>query len=163
MLKKFEIKILLSLFFILIFSVGILVLQNLFQNNNEIRVDSEMSKVLKVEEVEIQIETAKTSLERIEGLSGRENLRSRSGLLFIFENTGRHGFWMKDMNFPIDIIWFDENFVVIDIKKNVAPITYPEVFIPQKPAVYVLEVNAGFSEIHNINIGSKAEFSGILN
>jgi len=64
-------------------------------------------------------------------------------MLFVFENPGIHGIWMKDMKFPIDIIWLDKDMSVISKELNVSPDTYPQVFYPSREAYYVLEVKAG--------------------
>ena len=64
---------------------------------------------------------------------------------------------MKDMNFPIDVIWLDENYRVVDIAQDVRPDSFPKVFDPQGPAKYILEVNAGFSGRNNIKIGDRLE------
>ena len=91
----------------------------------------------------IELEIADTEESRTLGLSGREKLEEDTGLLFVFEKPGYWGFWMKDMNFPIDIIWLDQNFRIISIKSNVIPESYPEIFYPDALTSYVLEVNAG--------------------
>lgn len=106
----------------------------------------------------ISIEIAKTSAELIKGLSGRPALAENSGLFFIFPYTDTHGIWMKEMNFPIDIIWLDENLKIIAIKENAAPDSYPEVFTPNAPARYVLEVPAGFVQKHQISVGIIGHF-----
>jgi hypothetical protein len=74
----------------------------------------------------INIEIVETGEDRSRGLSGREGLEPDSGMLFVFESPGRHGIWMRDMNFPIDILWIgresergSQKYVVIDIKHNV--------------------------------------------
>jgi uncharacterized membrane protein (UPF0127 family) len=66
---------------------------------------------------------------------------------------------MKDMNFPIDIIWIDENMLVADISKNVAPESYPETFSPRSRVLYVFEINAGISDKEDIKIGDRVDFS----
>src|SRR3989344_9467711 len=53
----------------------------------------------------IQVELALSEIERAKGLSKREGLKENEGTLFVFERPGKHHFWMKDMNFPLDIIW----------------------------------------------------------
>ena len=78
-------------------------------------------------------------------------------MLFVFDHPAQYPFWMKDMNFPIDIIWIDENLKVIFIKKNAVPESYPEVFTSPQNSKYVLEVVAGFSDKYNIKIGDKVE------
>lgn len=106
----------------------------------------------------IEAEVANTEDTIIRGLSGREKLGDRSGLLFIFVKPGNYGFWMKDMNFPIDIIWLDENKKIVFIKKDAAPSSFPEVFYPNSLSVYVLEVISGFSEKNNLKNGDQIYF-----
>ena len=107
----------------------------------------------------LMIEVADTEATRQLGLSGRESLAKNAGLLFDFGKSGVHGIWMKDMNFPIDILWLDENFLVVDIKTNADPASYfqspPRVFEPSVPASYVLEVNAGTVAGYNIKPGDE--------
>src|SRR3989338_8221873 len=79
-------------------------------------------------------------------------------MLFIFDKPDNYGFWMKDMRFPIDIIWLDQNFKVVHVEKSVATSTYPKVFYPSGPATYVLEVNSGISDSINLQIGDEAKF-----
>lgn len=112
-----------------------------------------------IDDVKIPVSVARSDDERMLGLSGRESLGPGRGLLFVFERPGLHSIWMKDMNFPIDIIWIGKEDLengtlrVFDIKKNVNPDTYPESFEPSIPSSYILEVNSGFTENHDINIG----------
>lgn len=109
-------------------------------------------------ETTFKVEIVDTQDKRTLGLSGRESLPDDSGMLFVFENSYFHGFWMKDMNFPIDIIWLDENLKVVHIEKNVQPESFPEVYLPDKPALYVLEINAGEAEKNSIKVGSEIVF-----
>lgn len=118
---------------------------------------------LKVGNNTIFLEVADSSVEHAKGLSGRTNLSSSSGLLFVFDHPGYHGIWMKDMHFPIDIIWLNESFNLIDIKENVSPETYPEVFTPKLPAKYVLEMNSGETTRHNLKIGMKTSLKDLVN
>lgn len=103
----------------------------------------------------VQFTAAQTQEERTRGLSGRKRLGENEGLLFIFPKNGRQGIWMKDMLFPIDIIWISEDLTVVGIKENATPDSYPEVFYPEREARYVLEVNALFVEIKGIRIGDQ--------
>ena len=103
----------------------------------------------------VVLEVVNTPEKLSRGLSGRKELAQNSGMLFVFESAERHGFWMKEMNFPIDIIWIDEAGKIVDIKNNVSPTTYPKSFYPQAPAFYVLEVNAGFTLVHGVKIGDR--------
>ncbi|MCX6751552.1 MAG: DUF192 domain-containing protein, partial [Candidatus Nomurabacteria bacterium] len=87
------------------------------------------------------------------GLSGRKSLNEDQGMLFVFYKSEIYPFWMKDMNFAIDIIWIDEDFRVVFIKKNASTQSYPETFTPNQNARYVLEGSAGFSEKNNLKVG----------
>lgn len=91
-----------------------------------------------------EIEIADTSEKRARGLSFRQSLAGNRGMLFVFASKGRHSFWMKDMLFPLDIIWLDENYQAVFIKENAQPCQgeCPSL-VPDKEAKYVLEINAG--------------------
>lgn len=93
------------------------------------------------------------------GLGGRDELAPDQAMLFTFGAPARYGIWMKDMKFPLDIFWLDRSGVIIFIKKDVSPSSYPEVFSPDSPAEYVLEANAGFALGNNLKIGDKISFS----
>ena len=90
----------------------------------------------------ITAEIADTPAKRELGLSGRPALPADRGILFIFDQPDRHGFWMKDMNFPIDIVWLDENKRVVNITKNLQPNSYPQLFYPPQDIKYALEIKA---------------------
>jgi uncharacterized membrane protein (UPF0127 family) len=103
--------------------------------------------------VEISDTPAKLEL----GLSGRDSLPEPTGMLFAFPAPGSYGFWMKDMKFPLDMIWLDTKMVVVYIKASATPDSYPQIFGSQKEAQYVLEVNTGFAAKNGIKIGTKFE------
>ncbi len=107
----------------------------------------------------LTVEVANTKASRELGLSGRNGMRDDEGLLFVFETPGRYGFWMKDMSFPLDIIWINQNGIVVSIERNVAPESYPKHFINQADATYVLEVNAGMAEKFGLYLGSKVKMT----
>lgn len=99
---------------------------------------------------------AATPAAREKGLGGRAGLEPTQGMLFIFPEDGAYAFWMKDMQFSIDIIWFAADGMVVGMWQNVAPNTYPRAYAPDAPARYVLEVPAGFVASHQVKIGSIA-------
>lgn len=94
-----------------------------------------------------------------QGLSERPSLGSNEGMIFVFEKPDTYGFWMKDMLFSIDIIWMDENFVITHIEKSIPPESYPTIFYPSSPSLYVLEVPAGQANLLGIKVGDKVNFS----
>jgi uncharacterized membrane protein (UPF0127 family) len=101
------------------------------------------------------VEVADTKSSRELGLSGRKEMKADEGLLFAFDTPGRYGFWMKDMTFPLDIIWITQNGVVVEVERNVKPESYPKTFINASPASFVLELQAGMAEKQGVYIGSK--------
>ncbi|MDP3245081.1 MAG: DUF192 domain-containing protein [bacterium] len=105
----------------------------------------------------IKIELADTIGKQKQGLSGRPTLPDSQGMLFPMGLPDRYNFWMKDMNFPIDIVWIYQS-KVIDITENLAPprgYEQPASASPKEPADMVLEVTAGFIKEHNIQIGNE--------
>jgi len=146
---------------------------------------SETSRAYEAAEIAVNGHTlsvllADTELKRIRGLSGRSDIGA-DGMLFLFPREDFHGIWMKEMMFPLDILWLADAdrrglktqinadkeisvhqrdnpresavFRVVDIKENVAPETFPEVSYPREKAQYALEVNAGFAEANRVAIG----------
>ncbi len=91
--------------------------------------------------------------ERRQGLSDTPSLGRFQGKLFIFETADRHGIWMKDMNYAIDILWFDEAFRLIHVAERVDPDSFPTVFAPNEPARYVVELYEGAVTDMNISEG----------
>ncbi|KKR48678.1 MAG: hypothetical protein UT86_C0003G0007 [Candidatus Magasanikbacteria bacterium GW2011_GWC2_40_17] len=92
------------------------------------------------------------------GLSGRKSLAENQGMLFVFPLASRRAFWMKDMNFSIDIIWINEG-KIVDIAPNLKPSMLDPlpVYSPRLPANLVLEVAAGFSQKNELKIGDSLE------
>ena len=103
----------------------------------------------------VRVTVADTDATRDKGLGGREGLAKDEGMLFVFDSDDKYGFWMKDMRFPIDILWLSSAGRIVDMRESVSLSTYPVVFEPIAPARYVLELPAGFAEVHNIKIGDE--------
>ena len=117
---------------------------------------SENIKYIKIAGQVIKVELALTSGEQAQGLSGRQGLNYNEGMLFVFSQSGNYPFWMKEMNFPIDIIWLGEDLQVVYIKKDARPESYPETYGPDEEAEYVLEVVSGFADKNNLQMGDTA-------
>ncbi len=100
--------------------------------------------------------------ERVKGLSGRNNLAKNQGMLFVFDKKDTYGFWMKNMKFPLDIIYIDDS-TVVDLVVNAKPASDSSlvIFKPEKPVNYVLELNAGDAKKYNIKKGTKITFTDI--
>ncbi|MFA5934175.1 MAG: DUF192 domain-containing protein [Candidatus Paceibacterota bacterium] len=121
------------------------------------------SIILPIQEVQIEgitlkAEVVDTDTERERGLSGHKLLKEDEGMLFVFEKPGIYPFWMKEMLFPIDIMWISSDYKIVYIKKDAQPSSYPETFNPEKSAMYVLEVSSGFSDRHQVKVGDIVSF-----
>jgi uncharacterized protein len=116
--------------------------------------------------VAVTLEVARTNAERGKGLGGHAPLGETEGMLFVFEQPALHAFWMKGMLFPLDLIWI-ENGAVVHIERD-APYYPPEtpdlrlpIYAPAATASYVLEVNAGFTAFHGIEVGAPVDLRGV--
>lgn len=100
------------------------------------------------------VQIARSDQAREVGLSGKSCLPDSQAMLFQFDKPGYYPFWMKDMKFPIDIIWISSAGEVTDIDSNVAPSSYPKTFTNTQPADKVLEIKAGQADQLGIKTGS---------
>lgn len=127
-------------------------------DSNQQSTEVKEENFVTISNVKIPVEIAKTRNEREKGLSNRESLKENSGMLFVLEEDSTPAFWMKDMKIPIDIIWIDDN-KVTQITANISPpgASTPDRdlkrYLPNDAVDYVLEVNAGFADKHNIGPG----------
>ncbi|MDE2071772.1 MAG: DUF192 domain-containing protein [Patescibacteria group bacterium] len=103
----------------------------------------------------VDVEVVSMDASRQEGLSGRTSLPQGQGMLFVFDSDSMWGFWMKDMNLAIDIVWLNAQGSVVTVASNIAPDTYPEIFYPSAPARYVIELPAGWAAAHNLAEGQQ--------
>lgn len=101
---------------------------------------------------EIKVEVADSAPKRNKGLSGREKLEKNEGMLFVFNKPDRYGIWMKDMEFPIDIIWINDD-KIVDITSNVLHEDQKTIYYPDSEVNFILEVNDSFVEENEIEIG----------
>ena len=106
----------------------------------------------------LSVALALTPASQEQGLSGTDNLADGTGMLFGFESPLIPHFWMKDMRYPLDMIWIDSTKMVIGSETKISQYTYPTTFAPKNPVEYVLEVPAGFVEKNNIQVGDTISF-----
>jgi len=106
-----------------------------------------------------ELYVARTTEQRVKGLGGRDSLGDTDGMIFLFDESDQYAIVMRDMEFPIDIVWVDQG-TVVDIAQNVAP--EPDTdegdlrrYFPRLPANVVLEFPAGWVESHNLSIGDQ--------
>ena len=109
--------------------------------------------------IKIDIEIADNDYERQLGLMNRESMEEMQGMLFIFPEERFQSFWMMNTLFSLDILFINSQKEIVTIHKNTKPLSeqsYPS----SEPAIYVLEVNAGFCERHNVKLGDKIYWIG---
>ena len=113
------------------------------------------SNTIKLDDTLVDVQIADTDVKRNRGLMFEEQLPYYQGMLFIYEESGNYSFWMHNVKFALDIIWFDDKGNVVHIKQNVPPCTtepeYCTVYDPGTEALYVFEATAGFVEMFGIN------------
>lgn len=135
------------------------------QNQEEInapQIESAMSLFpIRINGKEISVEVASTDKKRMAGLSKYSGIPENQGMLFVFDSIGIFSIWMKDMQFPIDIIWIDKDYKIVDLTENVGPETYPKTFQPKAPVRFALEVNVEFIKKNNIEIGDTVSLGNI--
>ena len=111
---------------------------------------------IKVDDVPLEVQIADDEPRRVRGLMFQDQLPPDQGMIFVFDKPGLYSLWMLNMQFPLDMMWFDENGKIVHIEKDVPPcktaleITTCQSVVPEGEALYVLEVTAGFVDLNNI-------------
>src|SRR4030067_3857506 len=107
--------------------------------------------IIKNQKIELLV--VRSQKEKEIGLSSHKNLPNNQGMLFPFDKPGYYSFWMKNMKFPIDIIYINDNKIVTIYENAKVPIVSqgnPPIYNPTSPADTVLEINAGLSKKYNL-------------
>ena len=102
----------------------------------------------------LDIELAKTVAKTDQGLMFRKSMKKNQGMLFIFKKERPQSFYMKNTYISLDLLFIDKNGIVVDIAKR-AKILDESSILSKKPAMYVLEINAGLSDEWRIVEGTK--------
>jgi uncharacterized membrane protein (UPF0127 family) len=105
----------------------------------------------------VELEPVQTPEALTKGLSGRDSLAENKGMLFIFDSPDQQCFWMKDMNFSIDMIFLDANKKVVRTFDNVSPESYPNNYCADD-VKYVIEITAGKANGLGIENGQTLKF-----
>jgi uncharacterized protein len=125
---------------------------------SETLISSSNSKIVFLGNKRFDLETATTPSEQEQGLSGRELLCSDCAMLFVFNKKDVYHFWMKGMEFDLDMLWIDDT-KIVQIDKNVTHLTGAAETRESKIAIdKVLEINAGESDKLGLKVGDKAVF-----
>ena len=140
---------------------------------SEVRIDANsdfLMGTVQLDEKILQVYIADTDPRRMRGLmwETQDFLADDKGMLFVFGEPGNSSMWMKNMQFHLDILWFDENGNVVSIKKNVPPCITPlEVMSCKSDGVsadnsqYVLELTAGYVDQYGVTKNSQLQLISI--
>ncbi len=106
---------------------------------------------------EIRVEVARTGEDRAMGLMERKSLGKNEGMLFIFDEEGYHGFWMKNTYLPLSIAFMTRDGKIVSIT-DMKPLDL-SVHNPPQPILYALEMNKGWFAANGIKAGDVLRFS----
>ena len=138
-----------------------------------IPIDSKLESVqfprgtIKIDDKVIEVQIADTEPRRTRGLMFQDQMPYSQGMIFVFSEPDVYSLWMLNMQFALDMIWFDENGNVVHIEQDIPPCkSAPEIMacqsiIPSGEAKYILEVTAGFVKEFGITTESKLEIISI--
>lgn len=157
-------KILLLFALLLIIIGGVVLAQNYLK-------EGKMSIFKKTPNITIgshnfKVAVAASQQELEVGLSETKSLSQNQGMIFLFEKPDYYSFWMKNMKFPIDIIYINQD-TIVTIKNNVAPPKnnneIPIIYTPTEPSDKVLEIQANLSKKYNFKKGDKVKYENLGN
>lgn len=124
---------------------------------------SAKSPTAKINNRTFKLFVAKTDKDKQVGLSKYKSIKEEQGMIFSFGKDDYYRFWMKEMKFPIDLIYINDG-KIVTIYKNV-PIpkdkSNPQIYNSNKPADTVLEISAGLSQKYNFKEGDSVALSNI--
>jgi len=115
----------------------------------------------------LEVQVADTEPRRIRGLMFQDQLPYDQGMIFVFDESGIHSLWMLNMQFSLDMMWFNEDGIIVHIEKNIPPCKTPteimacQSIIPSGDAMYILETTSGFIDKFNITKDSKLSIISI--
>ena len=117
-------------------------------------IDNTESDTLAVIDIEVADNDQKTA----QGLMYRSSMPENVGMLFLMPREDIQGFWMRNTYIPLDMIFVNSNKQIVTIHANTTPMNENS-YISTAPALYVVEVNAGYCNKNNINEGDKIDFT----
>ncbi|MBI2613704.1 MAG: DUF192 domain-containing protein [Candidatus Levybacteria bacterium] len=156
-------KVLLAFVLLLVVAIGVLFMQkylktktfSLFNKNSTATINNHTFKLI----------IASSQKEREVGLSETKSLPQDQGMIFLFEKPDYYSFWMKNMTFPIDIIYINKD-EIVTIQSNVQPpknSESPVIYTSEKPSDKVLEITSGLSEKYSFKKGDKVKYENLSN
>jgi len=104
--------------------------------------------------IRFNVEIADTDLKRKTGLQCRTKMELNEGMFFIWKKENFRSFWMKNTSIPLDIIFINKAYEIVDISFNAKPFSLKSI-LSKKKAKYVLELNKGVYESHKFDLKDK--------
>ncbi len=127
----------------------------MYLKTNVISVEGNWIKKIRTGVGVLRAEVVISDKKMRKGLSERRSLCANCGMLFVFTSPGKHAFWMKGMEFPLDVIWL-RNREVIQVERDIS--AYDQrTFLPNSDADMVLELNAGMAKKYDLKEGNKLD------
>jgi uncharacterized membrane protein (UPF0127 family) len=155
-------KIVILLYFVSIFSLPFLFTMDFYKIVYALKEGNNTnSSSVAIKDLNIYVDLAKTPDQQSKGLSIKNTLNENEGMLFLFDTPKKYSFWMKDMKFPIDIIWINSNYEIVHVEKNLQPCIFFPIctsYSPSEDSKYVLEVTSNYTTKNNITVGDKVNF-----
>lgn len=154
-MRKFIIQ---ALFLLLIAAAALFLFSSPTEVNLPFLPEGTIIKQIEINDAKIKAEVVNSQAKRKQGLSGRAALASDEGMLFVFEESGEHPFWMKGLNFALDFIWINGD-KIVDITENIQPPVQGQkdeslpIYQSKEDANKVLEVSARTVQRLNIKVG----------
>jgi hypothetical protein len=108
----------------------------------------------------VRVELARTDAERARGLMHREALADDAGMLFLFDETAEHAFWMQDTPLSLDIVFIGEDGRIVGVVERAEPRTTTPRTVGA-PSRYVLEVNGGWTRARGVGRGDRVRFENV--
>jgi uncharacterized protein len=158
-------KILLTLALLLLIVGGIYLTQRDMKEGNTLSFFKK-APIVTINNHAFEVSVASSQKELEIGLSETKSLSENQGMIFLFEKPDYYSFWMKNMKFPIDIIYINQD-KIVTIKDNVAPPKdnneIPAIYTSDEPSNRVLEIQAGLSKKYNFKKGDKVTYENLSN
>lgn len=94
----------------------------------------------------------------------RTDLKEREGMIFYFDRTDRHAFWMFKTLIPLAVVFVNEELVIVDVQ-YMKPCPSPNsehcpVYVARRPARMAIEINQETARRYRIGVGDKIKFEG---
>lgn len=111
-------------------------------------------------QVRFAVEVADTDELRARGLMFREDLPRFAGMLFVYDEPQLATFWMENTPLPLDMLFFDEAGVMVNLHENAVPFSR-EIIVGGEDVLFVLEINGGLARELGLGIGTELRHPAI--